>query len=142
MKNRKAKKGFTIIELVIVIAVIGILAGVLIPTFSNVISQANETAAMESANNAYTNYLVDHAIDGAKNICIEVKVSDSGNDSYYFHVVNGQFIAEASKTCASDASFGKNAFVHYVVNKGTTEFAKESENFTTHTHTTSTSTGD
>ena len=41
MKNRKAKKGFTIIELVIVIAVIGILAAVLIPTFSGVIDNAN-----------------------------------------------------------------------------------------------------
>lgn len=61
MKNRKAKKGFTIIELVIVIAVIGILAGVLIPTFSNVIANANKTAAMEEAKNAYTAYLADNA---------------------------------------------------------------------------------
>ena len=35
------KKGFTIVELVIVIAVIAILAAVLIPTFSNVIQKAN-----------------------------------------------------------------------------------------------------
>lgn len=36
MKKTNTKKGFTIIELVIVIAVIGILAAVLIPTFSGV----------------------------------------------------------------------------------------------------------
>ena len=35
------KKVFTIVELVIVIAVIAILAAVLIPTFSNVIEKAN-----------------------------------------------------------------------------------------------------
>ena len=35
------KKGFTIVELVIVIAVIAILAAVLIPTFSSVINRAN-----------------------------------------------------------------------------------------------------
>ena len=46
MKKLNNKKGFTIVELVIVIAVIGILAGVLIPTFSNVTKSANETAAM------------------------------------------------------------------------------------------------
>lgn len=40
MKNMK-KRGFTIVELVIVIAVIAILAAVLIPTFSNVIGTAN-----------------------------------------------------------------------------------------------------
>ena len=62
MKNiiNKAKQGFTIVELVIVIAVIGILAGVLIPTFSNVISSANEAADLNEAQNslkAYSGYI-------------------------------------------------------------------------------------
>ena len=94
MKNRKAKKGFTIIELVIVIAVIGILAAVLIPTFSNVIDKANATAAMENAKNAYTNFLVDNA---------DKMVMDNANfyiysGEYYFHVVKGQFTSEGIKT--------------------------------------------
>ena len=46
MKNRK---GFTIVELVIVIAVIAILAAVLIPTFSGVIQKANDSAALQEA---------------------------------------------------------------------------------------------
>ena len=54
MKKLNNKKGFTIVELVIVIAVIGILAGVLIPTFSNVTKNAKETAAMEEAKNSLT----------------------------------------------------------------------------------------
>lgn len=41
-KNRK--NGFTLVELVIVIAIIGILAAVLIPTFSSVIGSAKETS--------------------------------------------------------------------------------------------------
>ena len=53
MKNLKNKKGFTIVELVIVIAVIAILAAVLIPTFSGVIEKANESKAMQEATNAY-----------------------------------------------------------------------------------------
>ena len=40
MINSK-KKGFTIVELVIVIAVVAILAAVLIPTFSNLVKKAN-----------------------------------------------------------------------------------------------------
>lgn len=46
MKNRK---GFTIVELVIVIAVIAILAAVLIPTFSSVTASAKASAAQQQA---------------------------------------------------------------------------------------------
>ena len=47
-KNRKGK-GFTIVELVIVIAVIAILAAVLIPTFASLIKKANESADIQAA---------------------------------------------------------------------------------------------
>lgn len=43
MRNMK-KKGFTIVELVVVVAVIAILAAVLIPTFSGIIRKANISA--------------------------------------------------------------------------------------------------
>lgn len=42
--KRSEKKGFTIVELVIVIAVIAILAAVLIPNLSKLVTNANETA--------------------------------------------------------------------------------------------------
>ncbi len=45
---RKNKKGFTIVELVIVIAVIAILAAVLIPTFSSLVQKANLSADMQA----------------------------------------------------------------------------------------------
>ena len=51
--KRNNKKGFTIVELVIVIAVIAILAGVLIPTFSGIVKNAKESKALQEAQNAY-----------------------------------------------------------------------------------------
>ena len=51
------RKGFTIVELVIVIAVIAILAGVLIPTFSGIVQKANDSKDLQEARNAYTEYL-------------------------------------------------------------------------------------
>lgn len=54
MKKFTNKKGFTIVELVIVIAVIAILAAVLIPTFSSVIEKANLSSAQQKARNALT----------------------------------------------------------------------------------------
>lgn len=100
MKSRKAKKGFTIIELVIVIAVIGILAGVLIPTFSNVIANANKTAAMENAKNAYTAYLADNAA----NITMNGSTFVIKSKDFYFQVTNGQFAAEALKSAPAEGT--------------------------------------
>ena len=59
------KKGFTIVELVIVIAVIAILAAVLIPTFSGVIESANKSAALQKATASYKDaYAVALSDDG------------------------------------------------------------------------------
>ena len=57
MKKLNNKKGFTIVELVIVIAVIGILAGVLIPTFSGIVGKANGSGALQQARSTLTNAL-------------------------------------------------------------------------------------
>ena len=46
--KKSNRKGFTIVELVIVIAVIAILAAVLIPTFSNLIKKANMSADQQA----------------------------------------------------------------------------------------------
>ena len=50
MNKKNNRKGFTTVELIIVIAVIAILATVLIPTFSNLITKANDSAALQEAN--------------------------------------------------------------------------------------------
>ena len=64
MKKLNNKKGFTIVELVIVIAVIGILAAVLIPTFSGVVESANESNALSEASNSLKVILAERAENG------------------------------------------------------------------------------
>ena len=52
MKTHNKKRGFTIVELVIVIAVIAILSAVMVPTFTGIVRKAKESAAMQEANSA------------------------------------------------------------------------------------------
>lgn len=87
MKNRK---GFTITELVIVIAVIAILAAVLIPTFSNIIDKANKNAALQEARNVYTQHVADNAAAGTAKTDAWIQVDD-----YYVQVVNGALVASS-----------------------------------------------
>lgn len=93
--KRNNKKGFTITELVIVIAVIAILAAVLIPTFSNVISNAKQSAALQTCSNAMKDYSALAAQEG--------KSMDTGmafvNDGFVFVYVNSSlhYVGELEK---------------------------------------------
>ena len=88
MKNTN-KKGFTLVELVIVIAVIAILAAVLIPTFTSVIGRANQSAALQKikaiVDEEYIEYVADnHEVPASVKVTITdekfVKI-EFGNDS-------------------------------------------------------------
>lgn len=113
MKKRN-RKGFTIVELVIVIAVIGILAAVLIPTFSSVITKANESKALQEAKNMYTEYLVyrngqpDATNDSfvtTNTVRVAVEVSDT---YYYFTVTNGEIVRVTNPTGTDNYLTGFN----------------------------------
>lgn len=88
--TRTNKKGFTIVELVIVIAVIAILAAVLIPNLSRLVGKANESSAMQAARNEYQAYLAEYAkdLDGTEDFVI-IK------GDYAFEVIDGQFNEKA-----------------------------------------------
>ena len=65
MKTRN-KKGFTIIELVIVIAVVGVLTAILVPTFINLTNRANEASDNSLVKNLNTAMAMEEG-EGKKN---------------------------------------------------------------------------
>lgn len=106
MKNNKKKRGFTIIELVIVIAVIAILAGVLIPTFSSVIEKANKSARLQTAMQALTAALTTQK-DGALDDGTIIEV-----DGYRFTYTAGELGEEVKNETSTVAPTDKIAIVN------------------------------
>lgn len=62
--KKSRKRGFTIVELVIVIAVIAILAAILIPTFSNIIKKSNLSADKQAVREMNMALAEEEAHDG------------------------------------------------------------------------------
>lgn len=70
MENtKKNKKGFTLVELIVVLVIIAILAAVLIPTVSGYIKRANKTADQSACKTSYT----------AFQAAVTDKVGEAGN---------------------------------------------------------------
>ena len=76
---KKLKRAFTIVELVIVIAVIAILAAVLIPTFTSLIDKANQSADTSNVKNMNSILAMDETTNGKpKTMYDAVKVIREG----------------------------------------------------------------
>ena len=122
MKN-KNRKGFTIVELVIVIAVIGILSAILIPTFSNLVKQANETALQENLRNAYVEYTSETA--STSDYLGQEEVIFRDGDKYYKYyteddVETTDIVEEAGK------------YYEITINAGDVELVGDSEEASTY----------
>ena len=107
--KRMNKKGFTIVELVIVIAVIAILAGVLIPTFSGITTRAQNSARLQEVRNSMMNYLAEQTTGTiAKDTKFYYfenlpKEDKSDVETYVFNYANGKLTdPEASSKVTID----------------------------------------
>lgn len=119
------KKGFTIVELVIVIAILAILAAVLIPTFASLVKKANEANAQTEAKNLITEMLANILDkDGDADLIV---VSRKGNDVYVYGYSKeaGKMISyHTAKSIPSGKNFEQYAnelLAEMVTNKAVTE---------------------
>ena len=87
MNKKNNRKGFTIVELVIVIAVIAILATVLVPTFGNVIADAKNTALVQEIKNAHTQFAIEYAKDGVDTDDVVILYNEK-----YYTFADGQLV--------------------------------------------------
>ena len=76
---KRHNKAFTLVELIIVIAVIGVLAAILIPVFSNVVKKANAKSALSDARNTVEQIIVEAADNTAIPEHVVIFVKKAGN---------------------------------------------------------------
>lgn len=107
----KAKKGFTLVELVVVIAIIGVLAAILVPTMIGVVQDSNITSADSTAaqiKTQATNFLT--KADTAKNgirgtstvVTVECVIGGAAGST------EGSATSNWSVTVADTCYFGKS----------------------------------
>ena len=109
---RNLRKGFTLLELIVVIVVLGILAAIAIPTFAGVISRSNKSSAKTTAQSfvaeARAVYAQDNAGSSGQNIAafdaaaldtpLAVGVGVAGAETAFTFTVSGQTVSVDTTT--------------------------------------------
>lgn len=91
MKKRLNKKGFTLIELIVVIAILAILAAILIPSLTGYLAKANRAKDQANCRAAYTQYVLDVATANGVAVADPVVPGATMTASYTGEVVDAGF---------------------------------------------------
>lgn len=132
---KRNKKGFTLVELIIVIAIIGILAAVLVPTMISVVGKANASKAAQELVNLQSYLAAPLASDGGTTtlakVAAEIKADDEIKNRLYegdnlLGTVKFYYIAKGAKALSikpDDAKNGNKIYVFYGAEDAITGFA-------------------
>ena len=127
--NKLAKKmanreGFTLVELIVVIAILGILAGIAIPVYSGYIKKANEAAIYQELDAIKTAavfaFTEDHVNDAtipevtkivvtSSSVKVNSDTTEYATDDDFKSLLGGTFSIDFSKVTGNTATWNKTA---------------------------------
>ena len=131
MKKLKNSKGFTLMEMLIVVAIIAILVAIAIPTFTNQLEKAREATDMANLRGAYAEVMVS-ALAGEEDNDV---VYDAAKGTWTKKVASTQKV-DGWQTALADGATGPTigGYDNVAAKKGGTEWTivyNETDNTTT-----------
>lgn len=121
--NKKAKKsnqkGFSLVELIITIAIMAILAGIAIPLFNSYLHKARVATDWENLENYYKDIQLDFSLTGQYNDKVPTDLTKEENwKQTEIHFLDGQTVQmKAGYFAVSKAKSGKGYQISYYCNE-------------------------
>lgn len=112
MEINRAQKGFTLIELMIVVAIIGILAAIAIPAYQDYIAKSKATAALADIAAGKTSYELLYTEKGAAALSGDAKVIGLNTDTGNCDATSGDGITIAAPGAGGDVASAINCTIN------------------------------